>query len=243
MRELERALKLKSDLLALAAHELRAPLTVIRGYTEMILADDFQGQPLPRSVAEAMSAKVDEMAAMVERMIESSRVDDGDQPLDRADLDLVELARGVGASVAAVNPEHQIYIDAPPTLPLCGDRVRLAAILRILLDNAVRYSPPGSAIECHLSGADQRATVAVTDHGPGIPPEHLGRLFGRFQRLPGAGRGGTGLGLYVAREQARAHGGDITVTSAPGRGSTFTLTLPRSPSEAGRGQPAGARRG
>jgi two-component system sensor histidine kinase SenX3 len=116
-------------------------------------------------------------------------------------------------------------------VPVVGDRSRLSMIVTNLLHNALKYSPAGGEVRVTCRVADGTAEVAVHDQGVGIAAEDIGRLFTRFGRIvtpETAGIGGTGLGLYLARDLARRHGGDVRVESRPGEGSTFTLRLPAS---------------
>ncbi|HEV3232660.1 MAG TPA: PAS domain-containing sensor histidine kinase [Candidatus Dormibacteraeota bacterium] len=228
-RDVEQNEKLKSDFLHLASHELRAPISVLRGYISMLDDGEFADRPVPRPIVEALTQKVGEMATLVDQMMETSRIEEGKLQLDRRPLDLADLVRRVAAGIAIASPRHEVQVRGPDGLEVHADRIRLEAVVRNLLDNAVKYSPAGGPIHCDLEAGERTARLSVSDQGIGIAAEHLDRLFGRFQRVPAeAGRGipGTGLGLYVAREQARAHGGDITVVSTPGAGSVFTLTLP-----------------
>ena len=118
--------------------------------------------------------------------------------------------------------------EAPAGLVILADVMRLEIIVGNLLDNAIKYSPDGGDLMLRLSAAEGLALVSVRDHGIGIAPEDMDRLFVRFSRLaPRSDVPGTGLGLYLARELARLHGGDIIAVSRPGEGSEFTLSLPR----------------
>jgi signal transduction histidine kinase len=129
-----------------------------------------------------------------------------------------------------VTDRHQLEVELPGTpVVVRGDTERLRRIAVNLLDNAVKYSPDGGPVRCLVGVAEGKATLRVRDRGIGIPDEAMGRMFRRFGRIVTPrtrGIPGTGLGLYLCRELARAHGGDITVESHEGKGSTFTLSLP-----------------
>jgi signal transduction histidine kinase len=112
-----------------------------------------------------------------------------------------------------------------------GDAGRLDQVLGNLLDNAARHSPPGGAIAVVVSGAEGRVSLTVADNGAGIPPQHLPHIFDRFYRAGGADKDGLGLGLAIVKHLCEAHGGTISVESATGRGSRFTVSLPSSPSD------------
>jgi len=134
----------------------------------------------------------------------------------------------VEEAVAAAAVAHEVEVAAEVAAglpPVRGDWARLRQVLSNLIDNAVKYSP-GSPVEVSASAANGRVVVTVTDHGGGIPEEEQTRVFEQFGRVEGTGKPGTGLGLYIARAIAEAHDGTLGLTSAPGEGATFTLSLP-----------------
>lgn len=230
----------KSEFLRLASHELRGPLGVLRGYLSM-LADGSLGQ-LPASAAGVMpilTAKVGEINMLIDQMLETARLEDSRLQLTLEETDLREL---VTSAVDAVRPAagttHRLSVSVPerPVTALV-DRARILTILTNLLDNAIKYSPEGGAVSCELLETAGTARITVHDEGLGIDPRDLSRLFTRFGRLvtrDNSHIAGTGLGLYLSRELARMHHGDITVSSVPGTGSTFVLELPatEAPSQA-----------
>jgi len=224
--------KNKTQFLNLASHELRGPLTVVRGYVSMLeggLLGDLNDRG--KKAIPVISAKVLEMNGLIEQMIEAARLEDGALMLRPADCDLrgvvgeaVDMARHLA------DAKHKIVLktpEKPVTVRIDAERVR--TIVTNLISNAIKYSPEGGAVECEVTARGGIARVSVKDVGVGIAKEDLPVLFTRFGRvstpqtdhLPG-----TGLGLYLGRQLARLHGGEITVQSAPGKGSTFTLHLP-----------------
>ncbi len=230
MHELER---MKSDFLNLASHELRGPLAVLRGYVSM-LEDGSLGSLSEgtRAVLPVMTAKLREMNLVINQMLETARLEDSRLILSRELVDLREIlagARDVMRPIAAGH--HQLLLDICPTpVPVDGDRNRLTTILTNLIDNAIKYSPKGGEVLCRLRTEHGLALLSVADSGLGIEADELPRLFTRFGRLVNAGTShipGTGLGLYLSRELARMHGGDIDVVATqPGEGSTFMVSLP-----------------
>ncbi|HEV7679482.1 MAG TPA: GAF domain-containing sensor histidine kinase [Candidatus Dormibacteraeota bacterium] len=231
--EQARALELaKSRFLNLAAHEMRGPLGVIRGYTDM-LADGTLG-PLTEPMAGALATlarKGEEMNRLVTLMVEVARMEDARFELNTADLDLRDVATEVVSVLSPLIGEaHVVTVDAGDIpLRVSGDEDRLVIVITNLLDNAGKYSAPGTPIHVACAAEDGRATVSVTDHGTGLSDDELSVLFTRFGRVVTADNGhigGVGLGLWLAREIARMHGGDIEVVSTLGEGSTFTLTVP-----------------
>jgi signal transduction histidine kinase len=178
-----------------------------------------------------MSAKVGEMNALIEQMIEAARLEDGRLMLRPAEADLCHIAT-VAVDSARVDGTREIGLECPDQpVVVQVDAERIQTILANLISNAIKYSPNGSPINCEVTVRGGVARVSVKDSGIGIAKEELPILFTRFGRvstpetvhLPG-----TGLGLYLARQLARLHGGEITVDSEPGRGSNFTLHLPQS---------------
>jgi signal transduction histidine kinase len=229
MAELE---KVKSDFLKVASHELRGPLAILKGYISMLsdgsLALD---SPSTAKVFTVISAKLQEVSDLVEQMLETARLEDSrlQLHLERQDLTgvLAEAAERVRPLAAGT---HRLELDFDlESVPVLADHDRLLTIVTNLLDNAVKYSPDGGKVEVSLSTQGATALIRVKDHGLGISAADLTRLFTRFGRIVTAGNShlpGTGLGLYFARELARLHGGDITVESEEGVGSTFTVSLP-----------------
>ncbi len=222
----------KSEFLNLASHELRGPLTLLRGYLSM-LSDGELGELNPEvmQALPVMVQKADQMNGLVEQMIEAARLEEGRLELHPADTDLRELAHLAVEMVRPLaNRSHNLVFEQPPeAIRAVVDRERIATILGNLLSNAIKYSPAGGRISCSVLRKGAYAIISVTDEGLGIPPEQVDKLFTRFGRLVTRETehiGGTGLGLYLSRELARLHGGDVTVESEPGRGSTFSLSLP-----------------
>lgn len=224
--------KNKSQFLNLASHELRGPVTVIRGYVSML-----EGGMLGhlnergRKAAGVMASKVSEMNELIEEMIEAARLEEGGVTLRSIDVDLREVAKAAADAVEPlVDAKHKLELDLPERrVRIRIDPDRTKTILTNLLTNAIKYSPDGGVVTVQVRAKGGVARVAVTDHGLGIAHENLGILFTRFGRVitPQTEHlRGTGLGLFLARQLARLQGGDITVASVAGKGSTFTLQLP-----------------
>ena len=226
MAELERS---KSQFLNLASHELRGPLTVLRGYISM-LEDGSIGADQLQPVARVLSAKLAQMELLIQQMLETARLEDDRIEMRREVFDLGPLAEEQLRSFRPLVAGHQLVMERGPRPALVSaDRARIATVIVNLIDNAIKYSPTGGEIRCTVGTDDGRAFVTVRDQGVGIDTEHMKLLFTRFSRLPTERNvtiPGTGLGLYLCREIARRHGGDIDVESQPESGSAFTLTLP-----------------
>jgi signal transduction histidine kinase len=169
-------------------------------------------------------------------MLDMTRVDSGEMQLHLENLDLRQLAVDQIERFRGLAPgrELRLITDGQPVF-IRGDRKRISNVVANLLDNAIKYSRAGGAIECEVSRHDAQCFVAVRDQGPGIAPEDIRVLFNRFSRLPPHstnGPKGLGLGLYLCREIAKRHGGDIVVTSSPSEGTDFRLNIPALEEEA-----------
>jgi signal transduction histidine kinase len=222
--------KAKTEFLNVASHELRGPMTVILGYLTMLDSGslgDLSTQT--KSVLPLLIAKSHEVNWMIEQMVEAARLEEGRLALHKLPNDLVELTDLAIEGVAQVLSKHHLTVDRPPrAIQMEVDPDRFQMVVRNLLSNAAKYSPAGGRIGVRIS-AYGVAKVAVTDEGIGIAPDDQARLFSRFVRIESkstVGIAGTGLGLWLSREIARMHDGDITVESTLGRGSTFTFQLP-----------------
>jgi signal transduction histidine kinase len=223
--------KAKTEFLSVASHELRGPMTVIKGYLTMLEAGSLgEISSESKSVLPLLIAKSDEVNWMVEQMVEAARLEEGRLALRKLPADLVALTDLAIEGVAQLLRNHHLTVDKPKKLLEADvDPDRFQIVVRNLLSNAAKYSPPGAHISVRLSG-DGVAKVAVTDEGIGIAVEDQARLFKRFVRIQTKSTervSGTGLGLWLSREIARMHDGDLTVESTLGRGSTFTLQLPQ----------------
>jgi PAS domain S-box-containing protein len=218
--------RMQRDFIAMITHELRNPLTSLKGYAQLMLrhtAYDPRGMEVIVSQANLMERLIDDLRDVVR--LESRRLD-----LTRAEVDLVALARRSIEQTRALAKGHHLRA-ALPEQPLMGswDGDRLAQVMQNLLSNAIKYSPDGGAIVLRVEDRGYEARVSVSDQGIGIIPEALPRLFGPFYRAEGAltlGVQGLGLGLYITKALIEAHGGEIWVDSEAGKGSTFIFTLP-----------------
>ena len=214
-----------------ASHELRTPLSIMKAEFEVALrrdALDAEAKPVLESGLE----EVDRMSGMVEDLLTLSRIDARQEELRFADVDLAQLARATVESLrplAAVGSVGLTVTTPPEPVTVNGDATHLERALRNLVKNAVEASSPGAEVRVGLSAAGGSAEIAVADDGPGLAAADIGRIFERFYRADAARsaeRGGSGLGLPIARWAVRRHGGDIKVTSTPGRGTVMTIALP-----------------
>jgi signal transduction histidine kinase len=227
--ELEKA---KTDFLNLASHELRAPMTVIKGYLTMLAGGTLGEMPeRANSVLPMLVAKSDEITSMLEQMIEASRLEEGRLALKKQRADIVELT---SAAIAEMQPllsdRDDVDFEKPPREVWSNvDPDRYQMVVRNLVSNAIKYSPVGSGVKVRLIPNDHIAHLEVVDQGVGISKEDQARLFTRFGRIENRATmhtSGTGLGLWLSREIARMHDGDLKVDSEVGKGSAFTLEIP-----------------
>ena len=232
-----------------ASHELRTPLTTLQGYAALHTGRagttatpdavaPVEGVTSPEvaspEVADAMRRIGEEAARMrrlVDGLLDLARLDDLEAlgGLAREPVDLGVLVRDVAADLRMVAPDRVVTVQAPQSLIVSGDRDRLTQGLVGLTSNAVRHTPAGTAVWLRVVPVPGAVRVDVADAGPGIPPEHVPHVLGRFHRVEAgrsSSRGGSGLGLAIVDAIARAHGGSVSVVSEVGRGSTFTLNLP-----------------
>ncbi len=214
-----------------ASHELRTPLTAIRSVGEGTLRAP-RVDPACREVIGSMLEEVERLTTLVDALLTLSRAEGGHVGLKREPVALWDLTREVAShlSVLAEDRRQQIDLGSDDGLaPVYGDRAVLREALINLLDNAIKYSPDGARIAVRLRGMNGRASVEITDQGPGIAPEHQERIFERFYRIDKARSrqlGGAGLGLAIAKWAIDAHGGSIELESHIGSGSTFRVLLP-----------------
>jgi signal transduction histidine kinase len=232
-REYRRVLELeasKSAFLYLAAHELRTPLAVARGYMDMVQSQTFGSvSDRAREVLRTADAKLDEMNELVSQMTEMARLQQGNN-LRPELVDLRDVVReAMDRTRPSAEPSHHLVTDDPGRpMSVVADRFRVRTILTNLIGNAIKYSPRGGEVRVSVQNSGGSVRVSVCDHGVGIDAAELDRLFQPFSRLRAQGStSGLGLGLYVAREIARAHQGDLSATSNTDGGSTFVLTLPQ----------------
>jgi signal transduction histidine kinase len=227
--------EIKSQFLRLASHELRGPIAILGGYLSMLEDGSLPGASgQAKAILPLLSAKVNEMKRMVDDMLETARLEDRRLDLTIVTVDLRDIARrAVDTLRPLLTERHQlVFRVVPEPLQVRVDRERTETVISNLLDNAVKYSPAGGRVECDVRAEDGQAVVTVRDHGIGIAEEDLGRLFTRFGRIvtpDNSHIAGTGLGLHLAQRLAALHGGEITVESLPGEGSTFTLRLALQP--------------
>lgn len=231
--DLRRADRIRRDFVANVSHELRTPLTAIRGYADALVEDSADGDTRQRFL-EIIQRHATRMERLVKDLLRLAMLDAGTEVLDCAPTDVGALIAGVVDDLAdaAAARDIRVHVEAAPaTRGLLVDPARLHDLLRNLVENAVNYTVPGDEVVVTATLEGDRLMVRVADHGPGIPPEDVGRVFERFYRVDKSrGRpGGTGLGLAIVKHLAELHGGTVQVENRPAGGAAFTVRLPVAP--------------
>ncbi len=230
----EEALSRQQRFAADASHELRTPLTSIAGYARMLKDWGLEDPDAAREGVTAILEESEHMRGLVEGLLALAR-GDMDAPLKLSTGDLAAVAADAAKAAQAAAGDKVVVEYAPPeeAVEASFDRSRIRQVTAILLDNAVKYTPEEGHVVVSAGQDNDWATIEVSDTGIGIPEEELPLVFERFHRVDpvrtqSAPQSGVGLGLSIARQIARAHGGEIEAESEPGKGSTFVLRLPRS---------------
>ena len=230
VEELRRLSALRADFVSLVSHELRTPMAAVIGAARTLQQRWRELSPEHReSFLELIAGETNRLADLIGDVLDTSRIEAGTFSFRFAEVDLGRLVTDVVATAQVGQDEVQLRADVLPPLPeIRGDGERLRQVLTNLIDNAIKYSPAGAEVDVRAYQEDGFVRIDVSDSGPGIAPEDQKLIFEKFGRVTGSGatRPGTGLGLFIARSIAEAHGGALDVESAPGQGSTFTLELP-----------------
>ncbi len=242
---LEAADRRKDDFLAMLSHELRNPLTALHGYIQLQNRQVSKVDVPPTFVRylEEMTKLSRRLNALVELLLDASRVSLGRLVLDKQETDLVEVVRSVVSAAETTDQgEHRLELVAPDGIIGRVDATRIEQVLTNLVGNALRYSPPGTLVLVRMEQRDGQARVEVIDNGPGVPEEMRPHLFTRYYQDHKRDTGelntnggstrtarrerGLGLGLHISKEIVQAHGGEIGMTPNPEGGSIFWFSIP-----------------
>ena len=233
--EVEAALRLRDEFLSVAAHELKTPITSLRGFAELLLKEfERPAGPDPERARRALRT-IDHqsvtLARLVGQLLDAARIGAGRLALEPEPTDVVSL---VGRAVAAAQVRtqlHALYLDAPPSLEARLDPLRIEQVLANLLDNATKYSPAGGRIDVRVHLIDRSTVcVEVRDRGLGIPPESRARIFEHsYQAHAQSHQSGLGLGLYISRQIVELHGGRIAAEFPKDGGTRLVVELPLNP--------------
>jgi signal transduction histidine kinase len=230
---IEEANRLKTELISTLSHEMRTPLTSIKGYSTALLMEEASfSDETQREVLQMIDEECDILESLVHDLLESSTIDAGLLKLEAEPVRLPRVVEGVVSDIARRSRKHHIMVNFSEEFPLVeADPQRVAQVVRNLLDNAIKYSPEGGLIVVRGQSLEKEVVISVADQGVGIAPEHLNRLFEKgFRVKSGLIRhvAGSGLGLPICLTIVESHGGRIWAESKLGQGTTLHFTLPRS---------------
>jgi len=227
VEELHRLSALRADFVSLVSHELRSPMAAVIGAARTLQHRWRELRPEQReSFLALIGDETTRLASLVADVLDTSRIEAGTFSYRIAEVDLSALVRDVVAAGSLAQDEVRIDLDLAPAAIVRGDPERLRQVVANLVDNAVKYSPEGSVIDVRVRQQEEAVLLVVSDRGPGIAESDQALIFEKFGRASsGSAKPGTGLGLYIARAIAQAHGGSLEVQSAPGEGAAFTLSI------------------
>lgn len=233
--------RLKAEVISILAHEMRTPLTSIKGYATALLMDEVTFSPeSQREFLQFIDDECDVLQSLIHDLLESSIIEAGLLRLELQPVRLPPLVEGIVDEMSRRSSQHRFFVDFARDFPILdADPDRIGQVLRNLLDNALKYSPEGGLIVVRGETGSDEAVVSVADQGLGIAPEHLNRLFEKFFRARSPlGRHvvGSGLGLPICRTVIDGHGGRIWAESVLGQGSTFFFTVPLKHANQGPGE-------
>ena len=229
--DLRRADQIRRDFVANVSHELRTPLTAIRGYVEALSEDDATAEEQKRFL-DIIARHANRMERLVKDLLRLARLDAGQETIGLVECDTRGLADGVVADVAPIaeaRSQRLAITIEPGAERVLADPAKLHDALRNLVANAITYAPEHTVVSIDASHQDGRVALSVSDEGPGIPDEDLGRIFERFYRVDKSRArdpGGTGLGLAIVKHLVELHGGSVTAENRPEGGARFTMVLP-----------------
>ena len=233
MEDLSRMDQVRTDFVANVSHELKTPLTLIKGYTETLQGEAMDDKAKAARFVSIIKEHSDRLGHIVDDLLSLSALESSQGYIDRSRLDLKKLIEDVslGFGHALASKKLQLTVNSKgDDLSIWADRDKIEQVLVNLIDNAIKYTEESGRIELSISELDQEIRIAVRDTGIGIAKEHLGRIFERFYRADKARSrelGGTGLGLSIAKHIVLVHKGKITIESELGKGTTVFVTLPK----------------
>jgi len=242
--ELEQLDKLKTQFLSMASHELRTPLTAVSGFMQIArrrMSRMAGASDIPDSwreeahksdeTLEMANRQAKKLARLIDELLDVSRLQQGRVEMRLAEMELADVVREVGERMRLLSQSHEIETTVEGAAPIVGDRDRIEQVLENLVGNAIKYSPEAGRIEMSLRVNGANAIVSVRDHGIGVAPGEVEKIFGLFYRSPDPRAdhvGGLGLGLYISREIVSRHHGRLWAERNPDVGTTFHVTLPLS---------------
>ena len=231
--EKQRLLEQREEFMAIASHELKTPVTSLKGYAQMLQARFARaGDERSATALARMNAQLDKLIHLIGELLDVTSIEAGQLLWHSEHFDLDALVRDIVEEVSQISERHQIRIEGVVRTPVSGDLERIGQVLTNLLTNAIKYSPHADRILITLAAGTESATVGVQDFGIGLAPEKQADVFERFFRVSDPEHAtfpGLGLGLFISAQIVTRHGGRIWVDSQPGAGSTFYFTVPYTP--------------
>jgi PAS domain S-box-containing protein len=229
-RQVQDALALRDEFISIASHELKTPVTSLKVYAQMLGRQaERRGDAATALQLAKMESQVDKLTKLIANLLDVSKIEAGKLEFLSETFDVVALVRDIADSPKAIDQTHFVAVADSDPIMVCGDRDRIGQVIVNLLTNAIKYSPDADRVEVSLSRDEATVTIAVRDFGIGIDARFHDHIFDRFFQVADPEERtfpGLGMGLYISRDIARRHGGDIRIESKKGEGSTFSLVLP-----------------
>ncbi|HEY7516465.1 MAG TPA: ATP-binding protein, partial [Vicinamibacteria bacterium] len=232
-----RAEEARDEFLSMAAHELKTPLTSLRGFAQLLLSQTEGGRPPEperlRQALEVIDQQSGKLGRLVVQLLDISRLEAGRLFLDRTRSDVVKIAESVVAATRVTTDRHQVTLEGAPSAVAWVDPLRIEQVIANMVDNAVKYSPMGGPVRVEVLKRGELVRISVRDQGVGVPEAHRARIFDRFhQAHPDHRFAGMGLGLHISREIVEMHGGRIEARFPSDGGVEMIVTLPVAEGEA-----------
>lgn len=223
----------KDDFISIASHELKTPLTSLKGFTQLLSRIDSLQQPAKQeSILQKMEQQIDRLTHLITDLLDVSKIQSGQLEYMEAPIPFDALVKDIVEAMQQTTATHELILHGTTAAIIHGDAERLRQVFNNLISNAVKYSPQAQSVDIYLSRGAYSVTAQVRDYGLGIPPAQKNKVFERFYRVSDGSRKyvpGLGMGLYITREIVERHNGTISVESQEGKGSTFSVTLPIMP--------------
>jgi signal transduction histidine kinase len=227
--ERKRAEEIRDEFLSVAAHELKTPLTSLRGFAQLLLrqAGESSVPARLRPALDAVDRQSAKLGMLVGQLLDVSRLEAGQLTIEPRMTDVVALVRGVASAAEATTKRCEFVVQGVPKAMAFLDPLRFEQVLTNVVDNAVKYSPKGGPVTIEVGERADKVRITVTDEGLGVPVEHRARIFDRYFQAHAARRlGGMGLGLYISRQIVDLHGGKIEAVFPESGGTRMVITLP-----------------
>jgi PAS domain S-box-containing protein len=225
--ELERR---KDEFISTASHELKTPITTLKGFTDLLLRKfKRQGMQEEVPILTRMDAQIKRLTRLIDELLDASKAQAGQLVYEEEPVDLAALLQETVEVLQPTSPTHTLIVRETTHAMVMGDKDRLGQVLTNLISNAIKYSPQANQVDLAIMTSDKTVALRIRDDGVGIPKAHQKYIFDRFYRARDSHSKafpGLGMGLYIAHEIVKRHGGEITVESEEGKGSTFVVSLP-----------------